>query len=155
MTRLTVKTLTTILPAMLLVVSAAATAQTIYEWQDGKGERNYSDVPPESVNAKSTGIQITPTNEAQVKADIASKREATAKANEKNSQLAADKAKDDAAKEKQQATRDANCEQSKKALDTYNSMRRIYKTGPDGEIEWLDIDEERAKAQEQVNKWCK
>jgi len=152
-----VRTFTTLIAtgALLTGISQHVSAQTIYEWQDSKGERNYSDVPPEDVAVRSTGINIKPTDPTEVQARLGEKREANAATAEANQKAAAEKAKQDAVDKENQAMMDANCEQAKSTLKAYMSNRRIYKQGKNGEVEWLDIDEERASAQEQVDKWCK
>ncbi len=141
--------------ATIILLGGMANAQTIYEWRGDDGERSYSDTPPEDVELESTGIEISPTNKAAVNARESAKREAVAEQAEV-AQLNNAKAANDneiAAKEKEQS--DANCAQASKKLRDYENNRRIYRTGPDGEItEWLDIDEERSKAQKEVDTYC-
>ena len=51
--------------------------------------------------------------------------------------------------------RAANCELARGKLANYQTKRRIYRTDENGEVtEWLDVDEERAKAQAEVDEWC-
>jgi len=139
---------------MLLGSSPLASAQTIYEWQDEQGVRSYSDVPPESADVEDTGVEIARTDEEVVQARLSEQDEAYAKQREAKAQAAANAGKSDEQLAKQKAMREANCKQAKGTRDDYQRLRRIYRQTDDGEIEWMDIDEERVKAQEQVDKWC-
>jgi|GEM_PF-2171266 len=140
--------------AALMAFSGMVSAQTIYEWQSDNGERHYSDMPPNSVVVEDSGLSITLTSnsvveasevarraqeEAQGKLDASSKEEANAQAE---------------VAQKEQAQRAANCIKARQTLTTYNNNRRVYKKDESGEVEWLDIDAERAKAQDAVNTWC-
>jgi hypothetical protein len=153
-TKLVVSTLV----ATMILLGGITNAQTIYEWRGDGGERSYSDTPPENVELESTGIEISPTNPSAVKARESAKREAAVEQAEVD-QLNAAKAANDAqiaAKEKEQS--EANCAQARKKVRDYQGQgpRRIYRTGPDGELEYMGrADEERAKAQNEVDTYCK
>jgi hypothetical protein len=143
-----------LLLAALLAISSVASAQTIYEWRSDDGERNYSDMPPDTVVIEETDLVITPSNPAAAEAEDAATRaqkEEQAKLDNASKQEAAIQA-EIAQKEKAQSER--NCAKARQTLNTYNSNRRIYKKDENGEREWLDIDAERAKAQNAVDTWC-
>lgn len=56
-----------------------------------------------------------------------------------------------------EATRARNCEIARQASDTYNQSRRLFRTGPDGEREYLsdaELTEARATAEANVAAWC-
>ena len=144
-----------LLLAGLLLVSNIAGAQTIYEWRGDNNERSYSDMPPNNVDAAATNLSATPTDEAELEERLAIKDEARATGlitDALNRETAAAEA-EDAAQRKAQRT--ANCTRARDIQKKYNSNRRIYEVGPDGEVtKWQDIDEERAKAQKNVDTWC-
>jgi hypothetical protein len=51
-----------------------------------------------------------------------------------------------------------NCETARKRAESYNTARRLYRTMPNGEREYLsdaEIDEAKAKAAADVETWCK
>jgi len=137
------------------MAASSIDAQTIYEWRDENGTVSYSDTPPEGVEAESTGQTLQRTDDNAVRADLAAKQKASeeqAVVDAENQQVA-----DAEAQVAQQLAtqKAANCEIAKRKLQSYNSNRRIYKTDENGEItEWLDIDEERAKAQNEVSQYC-
>jgi len=147
---------TTLSIALITLMAASSIdAQTIYEWRDENGTVSYSDTPPEGVEAESTGQTLQRTDDNAVRADLAAKQKASeeqAVVDAENQQVA-----DAEAQVAQQLAtqKAANCEIAKRKLQSYNSNRRIYKTDENGEItEWLDIDEERAKAQNEVSQYC-
>lgn len=139
----------------LMLLNNIAAAQTIYEWHGDNNERNFSDLPPNNVDATATNLSATPTNEAEIEQRLATEDEARAAkviSDEVNRETAA-AAAEEAAQRK--AQRSANCARARQIQKKYNSNRRIYEAGPDGEpTKWLDIDEERSKAQKNVDTWC-
>jgi hypothetical protein len=140
--------------ATLVAVSSIASAQTIYEWRSDDGERNYSDMPPDTVVAEETGLNITPTNPSLINASQTAKR---AQQQEQGALDQISKEDADAQAEvvrQETAQRADNCSKARQTLNAYNNSRRVYKKGENGEVEWLDIDQERATAQEAVDTWC-
>jgi hydroxylamine reductase (hybrid-cluster protein) len=140
--------------AALLTISGIAPAQTIYEWRSNDGERNYSDMPPENVVVEETAISITPTNPAAAEAAEAAKQAQEAEQAQLNAVSNEEAAVQAQIAEKEKSQRAANCDKARQTLTRYNNSRRVYKQGENGEREWLDIDAERAKAQQAVNTWC-
>lgn len=144
-----------LLLAGLLLICNIAGAQTIYEWRDDNNERSYSDMPPNNVDAAATNLSATPPDEAEIEQQQAIKDEARAAEllnDEVNRETAAAEAE---AAAQRNAQRTANCARARQIQKKYNSNRRIYEAGPDGEFtKWLDIDEERDKAQKNVDTWC-
>jgi len=145
-----------LIPTLLVAIlsGTAAQAQTIYEWQDDNGERHYSDTPPDDGDVAISGMEVTRTDNEAVRTQLAEKREAQLEAADAASKQAEI---DSAGSEKEKRVlekRQENCTLAKQTADNYSRMRRIYRQTDDGEIEWLDVDEQREKAQEQVDKWC-
>jgi hypothetical protein len=144
-----------LLLAGLSVLSGIAGAKTIYEWRGSDGERSYSDMPPDNVDAAATDLSATPTDEAEIEQQLATKDDARAAEllNDEVTRETAAAAAEVAAERKAQRT--ANCARAREIQNKYASNRRIYEVGPDGEVtKWLDIDEARAKAQKDVDTWC-
>lgn len=139
----------------LMLLNNIAAAQTIYEWRGDNNERNYSDLPPNNVDAAATNLLATPTDEAEIKQRLAAEDEARAAkvlSDDVNREIAT-AAAEEAAQRK--AQRLANCVRARQIQKKYNSNRRIYEAGTDGEpTKWLDIDEERSTAQKNVDTWC-
>ena len=112
-------------------------------------------MPPNNVDAAATNLSATPTDEAEIEQQQAIKDEARAAEllNDKVNRETAEAEAEDAAQRKTQ--RIANCTRARQIQKKYASNRRIYEADPDGEFtKWLDIDEERDKAQKNVDTWC-
>jgi hypothetical protein len=63
----------------------------------------------------------------------------------------------EATPEERAAERTANCGIARERLDRYLISRRLYRTAPDGERAYLsdaEIDEAKARAAADVEKWC-
>jgi hypothetical protein len=144
-----------LLMAGFVLLSNIAYAKTIYEWRGDNNERSYSDMPPNNVDAAATNLSATPTDEAEIEQQQAIKEAARAAEllnDEVNRETAAAEAE---AAAQRNAERKANCTRARQIQKKYDSNRRIYEAGPDGEFtKWLDIDEERDKAQKNVDTWC-
>jgi hypothetical protein len=59
--------------------------------------------------------------------------------------------------EESAAVRERNCQVARERAETYNMSRRLFRTLPDGEREYLsdaEIQDARAKAQADVANWC-
>ena len=139
----------------LVLLNGITNAQTVYEWRGDVGERSFSDIPPENTDLQSTGIEVSTTDRTAVIERESAKREAPAEdavAKQMNNEEALNNA-EIAAKKKAQSA--ANCAKASNKLTLFTNNRRIYRQGPDGEVtEWLDIDEERTKAQKEVDTYC-
>jgi hypothetical protein len=133
-------------------------AQTVYKTTDELGNVAYTDRPTSDMLVEAVeDLNIRYTSSvamAEQNAAAAKQRQAdnTARgirrANEKE-----DAVTNAAANEK----RAANCKLAQSRLSKYTDARRLYRSLPDGEREWLsdgEIDSERSKAAISVDEWC-
>jgi hypothetical protein len=136
--------------AALIVWSGMASA-VVYKWVDAQGKLQYGDRPPDGVHAEVVELLIP---------HAASTRSASATAPAaKNAAVPAAKDLDDkkAVDQDVAQTRDKQCTE---AQDRYKKLiegRRLYKTGPDGERQFMnseEIDTERLNAKKDVDNIC-
>jgi hypothetical protein len=135
--------------AALIAWSGMASA-VVYKWIDAQGKLQYGDRPPDGVHAEVVELLIP---------HPASARSASTTAPAKNAaQSPAKEAEDKKAVEQDVAqTRDKQCAD---AQDRYKKLiegRRLYKTGPDGERQFMnseEIDTERLNAKRDVDTIC-
>jgi Domain of unknown function (DUF4124) len=137
--------------AALIAWSGMASA-VVYKWVDAQGKVQYGDNPPDGVHAEI--VEMLGTHAAR-QANDATKPAAAAPSG-------GDKPATDSTAKKQIAddvaqTRDKQCAD---AQDRYKKLiegRRLYKTGPNGEREYLnseEIDKERLEAKTDVDTIC-
>jgi len=135
--------------------SGAVLAGEIYKWTDDDGSVHYEDRPLGD-NVERLDVSSRSTNNASVQASIDARREretlrAEARSKRDEDQLTA---ADEKATSEQRA---ADCEKSRARMQNYLAARRLYNQDADGERVYLDDDqimEARAKAQEQIQKYC-
>jgi hypothetical protein len=128
--------------ATTLLAALAAQAGDIYRWKDANGSWHYADQPvpgAERVNAASRGAQ------AQTQADAGTEqaaRKTTAApggAPSGPTKEAVQKVRQDVA-----STQAAKCKEATEAYDQAIAARRLFKTGANGEPEYLDEDQVEA-----------
>ncbi len=134
--------------AALLVWSGMASA-TVYKWVDAQGKVQYGDSPPDGVNAEV--VEMPGSHAAPAAAQPAAPAHAPAKppAADDGAKKAVDS---DVAQSREKQCSDAQ-ERYKKLVET----RKLYKTGPDGERQYLssdEIDAERLAAKQDVDQIC-
>jgi hypothetical protein len=137
--------------AALIAWSGMASA-VVYKWVDAQGKLQYGDRPPDGVHAEVVEMLV---------AHSASTRAAapTAPAAKNAAVPAAPKDADDkkAVAQDVAQTRDKQCTD---AQDRYKKLiegRRLYKTGPDGERQFMnseEIDTERLNAKRDIDTIC-
>ena len=137
--------------AALIAWSGMASA-VVYKWIDAQGKLQYGDRPPDGVHAEVVELLIphsaSTTRSASTSAPAA-----------KNTPLPPAKdAEDKKAVDQDVAqTRDKQCTE---AQDRYKKLiegRRLYKTGPDGERQFMnseEIDTERLNAKRDIDTIC-
>jgi hypothetical protein len=153
----------TALTGLLLIAGLATSvsAQNVYKTVDELGNVEYTDVPPMGDDARPVervkGLDIEPTDDEKITAENG------AAAEQRASEQAAQKvrqASDAEAKTEQQALnqeRAANCKNAQSRLTTSQENGRIYRTGDDGERQYLtsdEIDSVRNEAASSVKQWC-
>ena len=136
--------------AALIAWSGMASA-VVYKWVDAQGKLQYGDRPPDGVHAEVVELLIphsASTRSASTTAPVA-KNAAVPAAKDLDVKKAVDQ---DVAQ-----TRDKQCTE---AQDRYKKLiegRRLYKTGPDGERQFMnseEIDTERLNAKKDVDATC-
>jgi hypothetical protein len=140
--------------AALLAWSAMASA-VVYKWTDAQGKVQYGDRPPDGVHAEIVeGLGGGHTAAPQTRPSSSSAASGTSTANNAAP-------KDDATKQAVDAdvaaTREKQCADAQANYKKLIEGRRIYKTGADGERQYLtsdQIDSERINAKREIDATC-
>jgi hypothetical protein len=139
--------------AALIAWSGMASA-VVYKWVDAQGKLQYGDRPPDGVHAEV--VELLGTHVARSAAPPPSQAASSARAVPKDPTAKPDDAK--AAVDADVAqTRDKQCTE---AQDRYKKLiegRRIYRTGPNGEREYMtsqELDTERVNAKRDIDTIC-
>jgi len=138
--------------AALLAWSGMASA-VVYKWIDAQGKLQYGDRPPDGVHAEVVELLVAHSSAAR-SAPAPTQTASTAKTaaptmkdvNDKNA-IAQDVAQ----------TRDKQCTEAQEHYKKLIEGRRMYKTGPNGERQFLsseEIDTERLNAKQEVDSIC-
>jgi Domain of unknown function (DUF4124) len=137
--------------AALIAWSGMASA-VVYKWVDAQGKLQYGDRPPDGVHAEVVELLVAHT------ASTRSAPAAPAPAARNASVPATNEADDKKAVAQDVVqTRDKQCAE---AQDRYKKLiegRRLYKTGPDGERQFMtseEIDTERLNAKRDIDTIC-
>jgi hypothetical protein len=141
-----------LLCAALLAWSTMASA-VVYKWVDAQGKVQYGDRPPDGVHAEIVELLGTHTGHTKTTSEAPSTA-ATAKSapTERSAKETKEAVDADVAQAREKQCADAQ--------DRYQKLierRRIYKTGSDGEREYLtseEIDAERLNAKRDIDVIC-
>jgi hypothetical protein len=146
-----------ILAAAVLALTATAAHADVYRFVDGQGRVQYSDkwVP---------GSELIKTSErTRTNAPAAAAQARAAEQNKlavSNDRLAAQQAQENAAaavKQDLSATRNEQCKTAKERYEKSIQARRLFKTGKDGERQYLtdqEADEQRLQARMEMQNFC-
>src|SRR6202789_3687651 len=135
--------------AALIAWSGMASA-VVYKWVDAQGKLQYGDRPPDGVHAEVVELLIP--HSASTRA-----ASTTAPAEKNAAPVAKDLDVKKAVDQDVAQTRDKQCTE---AQDRYKKLiegRKLYKTGPDGERQFMssqEIDTERLNAKQDVDTIC-
>jgi Ni/Co efflux regulator RcnB len=140
--------------AALIAWSGMASA-VVYKWTDAQGKVQYGDRPPDGVHAVVVELLGTHAASARVAAPSTAQSAPTARV----AAAPTPKDQDDrkAVDQDVAQTRDKQCTD---AQDRYKKLiegRRLYKTGPDGERQFMtseEIDTERLNAKRDIDNIC-
>ena len=139
--------------AALLAWSGIASA-VVYKWADAQGKIQYGDHPPDGVHAEV--VELLGSHAPRVPAPAAAARSARV-AGVTAAAAAQDEAAKKAVQEDVAQSRDKECAD---AQDRYKKLiegRRLFKTGADGERQYLsseEIDAERVNAKRDIDTIC-
>jgi hypothetical protein len=151
--------------ACLCTAAASVAWGDVWMWKDASGEAHYSDQPVEgAVRVKATiprgqsgGASTSAPAAAPSGPGPGSPKSKVAAANEAGD-LARNKTREQLAVQEDVARKqDEQCKQAKDVYDKSISARRIYKTGQDGEREFMsdaEADEYRVKARADMDAYC-
>jgi Domain of unknown function (DUF4124) len=136
--------------AALIAWSGMASA-VVYKWVDAQGKLQYGDRPPDGVHAEVVEMLVAHSASTRAAAPTAPAA--------RNASIPAPKDSDDkkAVAQDVAQTRDKQCTD---AQDRYKKLiegRRLYKTGPDGERQFMnseEIDTERLNAKRDIDAIC-
>ena len=139
--------------AALIAWSGMASA-VVYKWIDAQGKLQYGDRPPDGVHAEV--VELLVAHAAAARSASAPAAQASPKGGAGNP---ANKEADDkkAVDQDVSQTRDKQCTE---AQDRYKNLiegRRLYKTGPNGERQFMnseEIDTERLNAKRDIDNIC-
>jgi Domain of unknown function (DUF4124) len=138
--------------AALIAWSGMASA-VVYKWVDAQGKVQYSDRPPDGVHAEVVELLVSHSGSTR------SASTSTTAPTARNTSVPVAKDADDkkAVEQDVAQTRDKQCAD---AQDRYKKLiegRRLYKTGPDGERQFMnseEIDTERLNAKRDIDTIC-
>jgi len=142
-----------LLCAVLIAWSGMASA-VVYKWVDAQGKIHYGDQPPDGVHAEVVellGTHTSRSTEANPSAPAQKSKTAASAPDSQND--AAKKAVD----EDVAATREKQCADAQENYKKLIEGRHLYKTGPDGERQYLtsdEIDAQRLTAKQDVDTIC-
>jgi hypothetical protein len=144
--------------AALVAWSGMASA-VVYKWTDAQGKLQYGDRPPDGVHAEIVELLVAHAGASNTAARASSAPSQPAPA----ARAAADKPSPKDAADKKAIDQDVaqiKDKQCTDAQDRYKKLiegRHIYKTGPDGERQFMtseEIDTERMNAKRDVDSIC-
>ena len=136
--------------AALIAWSGMASA-VVYKWVDAQGKLQYGDRPPDGVHAEVVELLVPHSAStrpaASTPAPAARNVPVTAKDSDDKKAVAQDVAQ----------TRDKQCSDAQDRYKRLIEGRRLYKTGPDGERQFMnseEIDTERLNAKRDIDNIC-
>jgi hypothetical protein len=142
-----------LLCALLIAWSGMASA-VVYKWVDAQGKVHYGDQPPDGVKAEVVELLGTHTSRSATANPTASTQNSKPAAPGQSSSSDSDKK---AVAEDVAATREKQCADAQENYKKLIEGRRLFKTGPDGERQYLtsdEIDAQRLTAKQDVDTIC-
>jgi hypothetical protein len=146
---------TTTLGALLLIGASFAAQADVYRWVDAQGEVHYSDRwVPGSVLIKVEGSRATPQAAAAARTADQNRLAVT---NDRIGVEQAQTAETRAVQRDVDQARTGQCKEAKERYEKSIQARRIFRTGKDGEREYLndaEATEWRLKARSEMQEAC-
>jgi hypothetical protein len=136
--------------AALIAWSGMASA-VVYKWVDAQGKLQYGDRPPDGVHAEVVELLVSHA--------ASSRSTSTTAPVARNAPVPTPKEADDkkAVAQDVAQTRDKQCTDAQERYKKLIEGRRLYKTGPNGERQFMnseEIDTERLNAKQDVDTIC-
>ncbi len=148
-----------LLCAALLAWSSLASA-VVYKWVDAQGKLQYGDRPPDGVHAEVVellGTHVARNAAAPAAAASAPRASDAAAKTAANNGTPKDTDIKRAVDQDVEQTKEKQCTDAQERYKKLIEGRRIYKTGPDGERQYMssqDIDTERLNAKRDIDTIC-
>lgn len=142
--------------SILLLLPSGVFAADIYRSVDENGRTVFSDRPGESDAVERIEVSTAAGRTAQAGAAGTDDASGETEADESESALGAQIPRE-STPEEIASDRARNCEYARQMQETYSTAHRLYRTGSDGEREYLsdaEIDAARSRAQSNVAEWC-
>jgi len=143
--------------AALLAWSGMASA-VVYKWVDAQGKLQYGDRPPDGVHAEVVELLVAHNSTSRsAPASTQSPPTQTASAAKTAAPTMKDINDKNAIAQDVAQTRDKQCTEAQEHYKKLIEGRRMYKTGPNGERQFLsseEIDTERLNAKQEVDSIC-
>jgi hypothetical protein len=141
--------------ALILVCASALAEADVYRWVDARGEVHYSDRwVPGSVLIKVERSRAKPET---VAAERQTDQNRLAVTNDRIGAQQAQNAESQAVRRDVAEARNEQCKTAKERYEKAIQARRIFKTGKDGEREYLtdaEADESRLQARQEMQQAC-
>ena len=141
--------------AAIALATSSAVSGEIYKWTDSEGNIHFEDRPSGQSNVETLRIASRGTDNSAVQAQVQSRLEANAAAQQAKAEAAPGLSKRELRAE--QAKRDEQCKMYRARLQTYAQSRRLYREDAAGERVYLDekaTQEARASVEKQVKEYC-
>ncbi len=142
-----------LLPLCLALAAGAACAQA-YKWRDADGKVHFSDTPPPGGKADKLTIKPAVPEDP---AAAARSRDWQTQLQESGTRRLEAQQKQDRAEHAAKAA-EYDCQTARRDLDVLNRQRPVYRTGKDGQKEYLDDKDRPAaqkRAQDKVDRYCR
>ena len=138
--------------SILIILPFGVSATEVYRTVDENGHITYSDLPSDVAER----VTVRPIVDTFSASSGRESRQAESGPAGTDPAMAAQET--DSADQSQDAPdRAQNCQVARERAEAYSASRRLFRTLPDGEREYLssaEIDEARARAQSDVANWC-
>lgn len=141
-----------LLLCVALLAWSSMAAAVVYKWVDAQGKVQYGDSPPDGVHAEVVELLGTHTSRSAASAPAPSMRAAATSTTPGDNPPAKQAVNQDVA-----ATREKQCADAQAEYKKLIEGRRLYKTGDDGEKQFLnsdEIDTVRMDAKQEVDALC-
>jgi hypothetical protein len=144
---------------MLAGVATVAAAETVYKWVDTRGQVHYTDLPP-----REPGARILATYEGSI--PVGEEEEDTGESGpdplppgfkESDAPDGDTRAAAAAVQRDLSAIRAEQCQKAQERYRQYIESRRLYRTLPDGQREYLsdaELSAARVEAKKEVDEYC-
>ena len=143
--------------AIGLLASGPVFAQDVYRWTDENGTVHFTDRPPANQAAEQVDMTYQRTDRDAMRDRLAARAQLRDAATLREGQTSEAAEEAQAQRDAILEQRSANCQTARERLNRYQTARRLYRPGAEGEREYLsdeELDTARADAVNLVQQWC-